>query len=938
MNRKVRQRVDEDGKDKSRKVRQRVDEDGSDMSRRVRQRVDEDGKDKVGGAPSYLLTGDEDAAPKVQESSKDWSSLTYDLMLHVFTLLDNRDRASLASTCTTLRSLGASPYLWSSLDLRAHRFDDSAAASLADRCADLEKVRFDGLDSAAALVNLKARKLREITGESCENLTDATLSMIIARHEALETLELGRGFGDRITSQAIKIIAICCPKLKKLRISRMIDVSAEAILSLAEHCPLLSDVGFLDCLNINEEALGKVISLRYLTVTRTLNMDWRAAAESWGKLPNLTGLDVSRTGVDHGTVSRLLTSSKSLKVVCALNCPVLEHDADFNPGRFEGKLLIAKFNDTLNGIASLFFEDNSSKMMPEDDTRRWLEGNLSRTLLSLTESNLLGLNGFWQKDGAKLFLRLMQSSQEEVQERATRGLASFIHLSDDSDSIYRERADSVVRHGGIPILFKLAESWKESFQSEAAKAIANLSLNADAAKAVSEEGGVSVLLGLAKSKNRLVAQEAAGAIWNLSLGDAYKAISRDGGVNVLMDLLFRWSYDYGELMERAAGALANLAGDDKCSMDIAKAGGANALVTLARNCEYEGAREHAVRGLANLAAHDDSNNNNAAIGEVPRALETIIQLTRSRHGGVKQEAAGALWNLAYDENNRELIAELGGVEASVALANSCMNNNTSRDLQKSAAGALWSLSNSEDHSIVIGREGGIPPLVALARSQYEDVHEVAAGALWNLSFNHVNALRIVEEEGVLALGRMCTSSPSKMARFLAALTLAYIFDRRMDESVRASPKHLANVRRSGLKYIESYINTFMDPQTLATAASSYTSSMLAKVLKRVRIPEVDILRCSDKEIERFVTMLRNPSPVLKKIAAFALLQFTVPETSHAEHHASLMHDTGYPKLLRIAAAATSMPHEAKIFAKIVLRNLEHHQPECSKGKRVSTSK
>lgn len=68
------------------------------------------------------------------------------------------------------------------------------------------------------------------------------------------------------------------------------------------------------------------------------------------------------------------------------------------------------------------------------------------------------------------------------------------------------------------------------------------------------------------------------------------------------------------------------------------------------------------------------------------------------------------------------------------------------------------------------------------------------------------------------------------------------------------------------------------------------------------------------------------------------MQFTVPETSHAEHHASLMHDTGYPKLLRIAAAAASMPLEAKIFAKIVLRNLEHHQPECSKGKRVSTSK
>lgn len=75
----------------------------------------------------------------------------------------------------------------------------------------------------------------------------------------------------------------------------------------------------------------------------------------------------------------------------------------------------------------------------------------------------------------------------------------------------------------------------------------------------------------------------------------------------------------------------------------------------------------AARGLANLAAHDDSNNNNAAIGKEPHALETIIQLTRSHHGGVKLEAAGALWNLAYDEKNRELIAALGGVQASVLL-------------------------------------------------------------------------------------------------------------------------------------------------------------------------------------------------------------------------------------------------------------------------------
>lgn len=61
---------------------------------------------------------------------------------------------------------------------------------------------------------------------------------------------------------------------------------------------------------------------------------------------------------------------------------------------------------------------------------------------------------------------------------------------------------------------------------------------------------------------------------------------------------------------------------------------------------------------------------------------------------------------------------------------------------------------------------------------YQDVHETAAGALWNLAFNPGNALRIVEDGGVLALIHLCSSSQSKMARFMSALALAYMFDGR----------------------------------------------------------------------------------------------------------------------------------------------------------------
>lgn len=59
-----------------------------------------------------------------------------------------------------------------------------------------------------------------------------------------------------------------------------------------------------------------------------------------------------------------------------------------------------------------------------------------------------------------------------------------------------------------------------------------------------------------------------------------------------------------------------------------------------------------------------------------------------------------------------------------------------------------------------------------------------------------------------------------------------------------------------------------------------------------------------------------------------LLQFTIPGGRHAAHHASLMQNAGAARVLRAAAAAATAPLEAKIFARIVLRNLEqhHHDP------------
>ncbi|XP_043720067.1 protein ARABIDILLO 1-like [Telopea speciosissima] len=922
------------------------------MSRRVRRKgTQSKGKEKTIEQGYSVGIGDRISSSE-RDGEVDWTSLPDDTVVQLFFCLNYRDRASLASTCRTWRALGSSSCLWNFLDLRGHKCDAAIASSLASRCSKLQKLRFRGAEAANAIMNLQARGLCEINGDFCRDITDATLSMLAARHEALESLQLGPDSCERISSDAIKVVSLCCPKLKKLRLSGVGDIDGDAINALAKNCGQLVEIGFMDCVNVDELALGNLVTVRFLSVAGTRNIEWSSASQIWCKLPYLIGLDVGRTDISSSAVSRLLSSSQSLKVLSALHCSHLEEEGNYMSYNYNGKLLLAVFNDIFKALASLFPNVTSNYRKVFSDWRNlknvdkklneimsWLEWILSHSLLRIAECNPQGLDSFWLRQGAALFLNLIQSLQEDVQESAATGLATFVVIDDDNITVHCGRAEVVMQDGGVRLLLDLAKSCRESLQSEAAKAIENLSVNARVAKAVAEEGGINILADLARSMNRLVAEEAAGGLWNLSVGEEHKgAIAEAGGVKALVDLIFKWPTSGGDgVLERAAGALANLAADDKCSMEVARAGGVHALVMLARSSKFEGVQEQAARALANLAAHGDSNSNNAVVGQETGAIEALVQLTYSQNEGVRQEAAGALWNLSFDDRNREAIAAAGGVEALVALAQNCTNGIAPQGLQERAAGALWGLSVSEANSIAIGREGGVLPLIALARSDVEDVHETAAGALWNLAFNSGNALRIVEEGGVPALVHLCSSSESKMARFMAALALAYMFDGRMDEIALVGSSSegvsksvsLDGARRMALKHIEAFVLTFFNPQTFNTAAVSSALLALAQVAEAARIQEAGHLRCSGAEIGRFVAMLRNSSSILKACAAFALLQFTIPGGRHAMHHAGLLQKTGATRVLRAAAAAATAPIAAKVFAKIVLRNLEHYNVEAS---------
>ncbi|KAK8560255.1 hypothetical protein V6N12_013055 [Hibiscus sabdariffa] len=512
------------------------------MNRRVRQKREcGQEKEKTHISSETLECG---CLTSATFSGVDWTTLPDDTVIQLFSYLNYRDRASLASTCQTFRLL-----------------------------------------------------------------------VIAARHEMLESVHLGPDACERISCDAIKALASCCPRLQRLWLSGVKEVNGDSINALAKHY-------------------------------------------------------VSRIDVILSAVTGFLSSSQKLKVLPALNCSVFEGEVDGNlMHNHKGKILLTFLSDMFKGVASLF--DNNSKNVTDafqywrrlknrdknvDEIVVWIECVLSHSLLRIAENNV-EFDDFWLTQGVAILLSSLRSSQKEVQERAATAVATFVVIDDENVTVDCKRAQAILR--GI-------RSCQEGLQSEAAKAIANLSIDSKVAKAVAESGGINILASLAKSIKRLVVEEVVGGLWNLSVGDDHKgAIVKVGGIKALVDLIFKCPSSTEGLLERPTGALANLGADDKCSLEVVVAGGIHALVMLARTCKFDGVQEQSAGALANLVAHGDSNENNAAIGQGEGALEALIQLTYSKNEGVRQEAVGALWNLSFDDKNREAIAAAGGVEALV---------------------------------------------------------------------------------------------------------------------------------------------------------------------------------------------------------------------------------------------------------------------------------
>ncbi|KAI8545469.1 hypothetical protein RHMOL_Rhmol07G0042200 [Rhododendron molle] len=86
---------------------------------------------------------------------------------------------------------------------------------------------------------------------------------------------------------------------------------------------------------------------------------------------------------------------------------------------------------------------NKDKNLEEIMT--WVEWILSYSRLWIANRSIEGLDGFWLSQGVALTLNLMQSSKEDVQERATIVLGTFVVIGNENARVDGGRAEAAMK-------------------------------------------------------------------------------------------------------------------------------------------------------------------------------------------------------------------------------------------------------------------------------------------------------------------------------------------------------------------------------------------------------------------------------------------------------------------------------------------------------------
>lgn len=131
----------------------------------------------------------------------------------------------------------------------------------------------------------------------------------------------------------------------------------------------------------------------------------------------------------------------------------------------------------------------------------------------------------------------------------------------------------------------------------------------------------------------------------------------------------------------------------------------------------------------------------------PRLLLALKPLITSRYAVVQTNAIASLVNLSLEKTNKVLIVRSGFVPYLIDVL-----KGGSSESQEHAAGALFSLALEDENKMAIGVLGALPPLMhSLIRSESERTRHDSALALYHLTLVQTNRVKLVKLNAVPTL-------------------------------------------------------------------------------------------------------------------------------------------------------------------------------------------
>ncbi|KAK7199617.1 Armadillo/beta-catenin-like repeat [Novymonas esmeraldas] len=252
-----------------------------------------------------------------------------------------------------------------------------------------------------------------------------------------------------------------------------------------------------------------------------------------------------------------------------------------------------------------------------------------------------------------------------------------------------------------------------------------------------------------------------------------------GGLRAVLDLLYT---DSLPILENVSMVIGYITREDASKREIRDMGGLEKITATLRH-PSDSIKTKMAGAVWNCASNAENRRRLRELGAIPALLELLrspsaaVAADKSTYEFVRENAAGALWNLSVEAENKSQIIEYGGVPVLVEV----MSTSNTIAVVENASGTLWNCSATAEARPVIRKAGGIPVLLSLlnhrkpvepARTSAvkstmplsDKIMDNIAGTLRNCAINDQNKPVIRECGGVeliVAKVREAYTSPSR---------------------------------------------------------------------------------------------------------------------------------------------------------------------------------